>query len=94
MEFEWDELKARSNLRKHRVSFATARFVFDDPRSTETFDPMSSDYGEDRFKLVGYGGGELLAVIYTLRNGRVRLISARVANKAEHDNYQSQNPRQ
>ncbi|EJF87341.1 BrnT family toxin [Bartonella rattimassiliensis] len=29
--FEWDEAKAKSNLRKHRVSFEIAARVFADP---------------------------------------------------------------
>ena len=31
MRFEWDEVKNRSNFRKHEVRFETARLVFDDP---------------------------------------------------------------
>ena len=29
-DFEWDELKARINLRRHNISFQDARRVFDD----------------------------------------------------------------
>jgi uncharacterized DUF497 family protein len=32
MRFEWDEDKNRRNLAKHKVSFETAKSVFDDPR--------------------------------------------------------------
>ncbi len=31
LEFEWDDEKARSNLRKHGVSFEDAAQAFDDP---------------------------------------------------------------
>jgi uncharacterized protein len=93
MEFEWDENKAAGNLRKHGVAFETAKEVFDDPLSTETIDPMSGEFGEDRFKIVGFGGSRLLTVIYTQRDDRVRLISARRATGKEHDNYRRQNAR-
>jgi uncharacterized protein len=93
MEFEWDDKKAASNLRKHGVDFDTAKEVFDDPLSVETIDPMSEELGEDRFKIVGFGGGRLLTVIYTERNDRIRLISARRATGKEHDNYRRKNPR-
>lgn len=35
-EFEWDDLKAQSNLAKHGVSFVAARLVFDDPFALES----------------------------------------------------------
>ncbi len=38
MEFEWDEEKARSNQRKHRVDFETAARIFLDPDRIETYD--------------------------------------------------------
>jgi hypothetical protein len=93
MNFEWDGKKAVANLHKHGVAYETAREVFDDPLSLEIIDPMSGEFGEDRFKLVGIGGGQLLAVIYTERGDRVRLISARRATGREHDNYRRQNAR-
>ncbi|HZC16746.1 MAG TPA: BrnT family toxin [Caulobacteraceae bacterium] len=31
LRFEWDDGKARTNERKHGVSFRTARLVFTDP---------------------------------------------------------------
>jgi uncharacterized protein len=37
--FEWDEAKARSNARKHRVSFEEAVMVFGDPMSITLDDP-------------------------------------------------------
>jgi uncharacterized DUF497 family protein len=39
MEFEWSRVKARSNLRKHRVSFEEARSVFADPMAVTIDDP-------------------------------------------------------
>jgi uncharacterized protein len=92
MEFEWDEPKAASNLRKHGVDFETAKQVFADPFAVDAFDPLSADYGEDRFVITGYGGGRLLTVTYTLRDETIRLISARKATRKEHDDYQGESP--
>ena len=40
--FEWDEEKAKANLRKHKVSFEEAETVFDDPLSPTISDPDHS----------------------------------------------------
>jgi uncharacterized protein len=48
-------------------------------------------YGEARFVITGMVGGRLLRVVYTERNGRIRIISARKATRHEQrDYYQSQ----
>jgi uncharacterized protein len=89
MRFEWDPEKARSNLRKHRVSFEVAARVFLDPNRIETFDGRE-DYGEDRWKTVGLVEPALLAVIYTDRGEDsevIRLLSARKADSHEQAQY-------
>ena len=85
-EFEWDDLKAQSNLRKHGVSFEDGRLAFTDAFSSERPDD-SAKYGEDRRIIIGMANGRLLAVVYTERDERVRIISARKATKREHDDY-------
>ncbi|WP_406604295.1 BrnT family toxin [Bartonella gliris] len=49
--FEWDETKAKSNLRKHRVSFELAARVFADPFAMVKQDRIEN--GEYRCKLWG-----------------------------------------
>jgi hypothetical protein len=88
--FEWDEAKAVENDTKHGVSFETARAVFRDPFAVERFDDRE-DYGEDRFILIGMAEGVVLTVVYTERDSRIRLISARHATKHEQDDYFTQN---
>jgi uncharacterized DUF497 family protein len=88
-EFEWDDAKASENYAKHGVDFETATQVFQDPFALEFLDDRE-DYGEDRFILIGMANG-VLTVVYTERNDRVRLISARRATKHEQDNYFAQN---
>jgi uncharacterized DUF497 family protein len=84
-EFEWDDRKAASNLRKHHVSFGLARLVFADPSSA--IDDADEDEPEDRSRRIGIAEGIVLVVIYTMRGERVRIISARKASKREQDNY-------
>ena len=87
--FEWDDTKAKRNLKKHETSFAAARKVFDDPASVDLLDDRE-DYGEERSIRIGMAGGRLLAVTYTKRAHRIRIISARKATKREQDEYYTQ----
>jgi uncharacterized DUF497 family protein len=89
-DFEWDEAKARRNYKKHGVSFDSARRAFADPFMVEVID-QREDYGEERVLLIGMAEGQLLSVIYTEREGRFRLISARRATKDEQNHYFTQN---
>jgi uncharacterized DUF497 family protein len=88
--FEWDEQKAASNLLKHRVSFVRAAFAFRDLSAVEIADTRQ-DYGEERVLLIGLERGELLAVLYTERGAKIRIISARRADADERRYYQRQN---
>jgi uncharacterized protein len=89
--FEWDQDKAASNLRDHKVSFEDARLAFDDPRASDEFLVDDSDI-EERRKLVGQAHHGLIVVVYTEREGgdgidRTRIISARKANRHEQSEY-------
>ncbi len=91
MEFEWDAGKAVSNLAKHGVSFAEAMSLFGDPLEVTIGDPVHSRE-EARFVSVGLSGaGRLLVVVYTEREGRIRIISAREAGPKERRHYESPN---
>jgi uncharacterized DUF497 family protein len=48
MLFAWDEGKAEENERKHRVTFAEAETVFDEPLAKTFLDPDHSE-GEERY---------------------------------------------
>jgi len=90
IEFEWDNAKARDNVRKHGVSFAFAAKAFRDPFGIEWIDDRE-DYGEVRTILLGMADGTILVVVYTQRETRIRLISARRATKNEQDTYYREN---
>jgi uncharacterized protein len=88
--FEWDEDKARSNVRKHGVSFDEAQTVFTDEFSITIPDPEHSDE-EERLLILGLSHRKhLLVVIYTERGKRIRLISARKANRKERKEYEEE----
>ena len=87
VEFEWDDLKAESNERKHGVSFEEARTVFDDPlaRIFEDEDAVA----ERREILIGHSADRrLLVVCFAERELVVRLISARPATRRERQDYE------
>jgi uncharacterized protein len=86
VEFEWDLAKAAANLRKHRVPFLKACEVFKDSRRLERPD-LSSDHEEERWVALGRVGQTALSVVFTERGERIRLISARRANRNEQRTY-------
>ena len=89
LEFTWDEAKARSNIKKHGVSFDEARSAFSDERARIIDDPDHSD-DEDRFILLGMSANpRLLVVVYAYRDreAKIRIISARKAIPQERALY-------
>ena len=84
--FEWHDRKAAKNLRDHGVTFEQATFVFDDAHAMDEFD-TSMEYDEERSIVIGRVGDDLLVVVYTMRDDRIRIISARKAEKNEHRRY-------
>lgn len=87
--FEWDENKAQSNIQKHGVTFEEAAEVFFDP-FYQTGD--ASVDNEDRDFIIGYTFSQrLLLAVYTARNDRTRIISARYASRAERKVYEEAN---
>jgi len=89
-EFEWNEEKAESNLKKHGVSFKEGATIFNDPMVATISDPDHSDE-EDRYISIGLSVvRRLLSVIHTYRRERIRLISARKATSAERKYYENE----
>jgi hypothetical protein len=87
--FEWDSLKAATNLRKHGITFELACEAFFDPfvfyREDEVVD------GELREIIVGITTTwQLLSVIYVMRNDIIRIISARMVTSMEREDYENQ----
>ena len=86
MSIEFDPVKARTNLRKHGVSFSHAEQALLDPMAFTVEDPDAR--GEQRFVTLGTDSlGRVIVVIHTQRDERTRLISARKASRGEADQY-------
>lgn len=86
MNYQWDENKAKTNLKKHHVDFADAVTVFNDEAALTVED----DYpDEERYVTIGLDAlGRILVVIYTWRGESIRLISARKATRQERKQYE------
>jgi uncharacterized DUF497 family protein len=88
VEFEWDPRKEASNVRKHGIPFSYAARVFLDAGRVERIDERE-DYEETRFVTTGLVDGMEMVVVYTMREERVRIISAREADRDEIKTYWS-----
>ena len=87
-EFEWDERKNLANALKHGIRFEHAQQAFDDPGHIIQEDTEHSTDTEKRHWLIGRAGVDVLLIVFTRRRNRVRLISARSANKQERSPYE------
>ena len=88
MVFTWDECKEAINIEKHGISFSIAALVFSDKNRIELYDEKHSSQ-EDRYITIGSVNGliTVLFVVYTERDERIRIISARRANAKEREVY-------
>jgi len=87
-QFEWDEIKAAANLRKHGVSFEHACTVFSDPQLLTLADLDHSEVEERWFSIGCASNGTMLSIAYLWSEAdpamtKIRLISARQATQTE-----------
>jgi uncharacterized DUF497 family protein len=92
LQFEWDPAKARTNERKHGITFEDAMHVFDDPHALFELD-RTDEFGELRWHAIGLiGEVAVVLVAHTIREEAgdeiVRLISARRATRQERKCYE------
>ena len=86
MEVEFDPKKAASNLRKHGIGFEEASSCLYDCFALGMEDSLAHE--ENRWVLTGVSDKlRHLTVVYTLRSGKIRIISARKATKREIRDY-------
>jgi len=85
LQYEWDAHKAQVNLNKHKIAFADAVSAFADDDAITISDEHPD---ENRFILLGKDGlGRVLVVVFTFREERIRIISARKASQSEIREY-------
>lgn len=88
LKFEWDKHNKGKNWEKHQVDFRECEEVFLN-RPTKFFpDPKHSNKEK---RLVVYGitnQRRKLTIVFTLRNKKVRVVSARDMNRKERKIYE------
>jgi uncharacterized DUF497 family protein len=82
--FEWDEVKRLANLEKHQIDFIDMQEIFDGRATVEV--AGNSDV-ESRHLTTGSVDGKLYSVVWTQRDSRIRIISARRARDGEERTY-------
>ena len=93
--FEWDEEKALTNLKKHKISFEEARTIFADPLLLTFVDEIHSDK-EERFISIGLSeSNRVLLAVHTEREENnevtvIRIISCRKATSTERKRYEKE----
>ena len=91
--FEWDEIKARANLKKHKVSFDEAKTIFNDPFLITYPDDFHSD-DEERYISVGTSSNNRVLLVSHIESEEtdevfvIRIISCRKATISERKFYE------
>lgn len=89
--FEWNSAKAKTNSKKHGVTFEEAKSVFYDEHAIQFYDEERSELEDDRFLILGMSiESRMLMVCHCERESGnvVRIISARKATKNERKFYE------
>ena len=86
--FEWDEVKAKENLKKHGVNFEEGKTIFNDS-FLFTFPDIVHSVNEERYINIGLSAnGRILIVIHTERQEKIRIVSCRKATARERRFYE------
>jgi uncharacterized DUF497 family protein len=88
LSFEWDEEKAKANLKKHGVGLDEATTVFTDPFSITIHDP---EHSADEQRYIDIGSSDksrVQLVVYTERGSTIRIVSCRKATPSERKLYE------
>ncbi|WP_026381190.1 BrnT family toxin [Afifella pfennigii] len=92
MEFEWSETKRQEVIERRKVDILYAAFIFEGPVFVSK--DGRKEYGEDRWIAVGLVENECFVVVYTIRDGTIRLITAWKGGRHERRRYQERLARQ
>ncbi len=84
--FECDKAKSRTNRDKHGIRFTDAGRVIKSGYSLTQRSPQSGELGEERnLSIAKLDNGRAIVVIWTPRNGNIRIISVRYARSSEKE---------
>ena len=84
--FKFDENKSQINQEKHGIDFTHAQQLWADPDFIEM---QAKSVDEPRWLVIGLIDGKVWSAVITYRDDVIRLISVRLARKAEEDLYES-----
>jgi len=91
LKFEWDKGNIDKNVKKHGITNENAEKIFLEEKSIFSEDIKHSKI-EKRYQILGESRkGQVLSVVFTIRNEKVRIISARQANQKERKLYETKN---
>lgn len=86
MQFEFDPNKNEKNIEKHGIDFIEAQKLWEDSGAVGFRGKSDS---EPRYAIIGKIDDKIWISFYTLRNGKIRIISVRRARKGEKILYES-----
>jgi uncharacterized protein len=90
--FEWDDGNRQKNWEKHQVSSSECEEVFFNLPLLLQNDPRHSQ-SEPWFYVLGQTNvGRLMFIAFTIRNDKIRVISARDMSEKERVIYEKANP--
>ncbi|MBI3955150.1 BrnT family toxin [Candidatus Gottesmanbacteria bacterium] len=88
LEFDWDEGNKDKNWQKHKVDFRESEEIFLN-KPLKIFYDIKHSQQEDRFVALGKTNEEReLYIVFTVRNNKIRVISARNTSKKERRLYE------
>ncbi|MDD5731938.1 MAG: BrnT family toxin [Patescibacteria group bacterium] len=88
IEFNWDEGNVNKNWTKHGVSKEECEQAFFDSNLKQYKDVIHSEK-EERFIILGKTNkGRILYIVFTIREEKIRIISARNLNRKEMHLYE------
>lgn len=88
--FEWDRWNIDKSYKKHGITPNEAEEPFLD-ENLIFLEDIKHSHAEERFMLIGETTTKkLLFVVFTYRDHKVRIVSARLANRKERKRYETQ----
>ncbi len=86
--FDWDKGNREKNLIKHKVTTSECEEVFFNTPVIEEI-PGNNKQGEQRYYALGITNkGKKLTIIFTVRNDKIRVISARSMSRRERKGHE------
>ncbi len=86
LDFEYDNNKSTSNLKKHGIDFIAAQELWAD---SELIELQVKSQDEPRFLVIGLIAKKHWSAVITYRGDAIRIISVRRSRKKEVELYES-----